>query len=332
MRVLIIGGTGLISVGIVHHLLQRGADITMFNRGQRANHLPVTVKQLVGDRNEFEVFERRFKSERWDVVIDMIGFTPSQALSDVRTFAGNCTHFIFCSTVCAYGVKVCPGGVVDETFPQEPISEYGKNKLACERILQDAQKSGAFMTTIIRPSHTYGPGNPLIDQLEFNSVSWDRIQKGLPVLIADGGMALWNSTHRDDVGKLFAYAAMNPKTYGKSYNATTQRVFSWADYYDEVGQVLGAKPRLVSMPADWIVNHDPRRFQLLAEITRYHGAYTSARAMDDVPEFKCEIDFKTGVKQTFDDLRARDAWRSGPDELYQNMIDQAASMGVMPQG
>ena len=32
MRVLIVGGTGLISTGIVKHLLSRGADVTLFNR------------------------------------------------------------------------------------------------------------------------------------------------------------------------------------------------------------------------------------------------------------------------------------------------------------
>ena len=36
MRALLIGGTGLISIGIVKHLLARGADVTMFNRGKHA--------------------------------------------------------------------------------------------------------------------------------------------------------------------------------------------------------------------------------------------------------------------------------------------------------
>jgi nucleoside-diphosphate-sugar epimerase len=330
MRVLIIGGTGLISVGIVKHLLARGADVTMFNRGKRESTL-TQVKQLTGDRNEFDVFERRFAGERFDVVIDMICFTPTQALSAVRAFSGNCTHFLFCSTVCTYGVKVSAQGVVDEHFPQEPISQYGKDKLACERIILDAHRSGSFMATVIRPSHTYGPGNPLIDQLEFNACAWDRIDKGLPVLIADGGMSLWNSTHRDDCGKLFAYAAMNSATYGKSYNATTQRVFSWRDYYREAAASMGKPARLVSMPADWIVGHDPRRFQLLSEITRFHGAYTSAAATADVPEFRCEIDFPTGAGQTLRDAVRRGVLASGSDGLYQAMIDKALAAGIQPQ-
>ncbi len=326
MRVLIIGGTGLISVGIVKHLQARGADITMFNRGKRENNFPASIRQLTGDRNEFDVFERRFAGDRFDVVIDMIAFSPQQARSDVRAFGGRCTHFIFCSTVCSYGVKIPSYAVVDEQFPQEPISEYGKNKLACEQIILEAHQTGAFAGTIIRPSHTYGEGSPLIDQLEPNPVAWDRMLKGKPVLMAGDGLGLWNSTHRDDVGKLFAYASLNPVAYGKSYNATTQSVFTWRDYYREVAQVLGVEAKVISMPAEWIVKQDRKRFGLLDEITRYHGAYTSALAMNDIPEFRCEIDFKTGAKRTLDDVVARGTLRPA-DDAYDAILKQALAAG-----
>lgn len=329
MRVLIIGGTGLISVGIVNHLLKRGAEITMFNRGKRENAIPDGVRQMIGDRNEFDVFERRFTTDRFDVVIDMIGFTPQQARSDVRAFGGHCTHFIFCSTVCSYGVKIPSYAVVDEQFPQEPISEYGKNKLLCEQIIQEAEQTGAFKATIIRPSHTYGEGSPLIDQLEPNPVSWDRMLSGKPVLIAGDGLGLWNSTHRDDVGKLFAYAALNSVAYGKSYNATTQTIFTWRDYYRQVAEVLGVEAKVISMPAEWIVAHDRKRFGLLDEITRYHGAYTSALAMKDIPEFQCEVDFKSGAKRTLDDMQARGALRKN-DDAYETMTSKALAAGASP--
>src|SRR4051812_48826719 len=109
MRVLIIGGTGLISTGIVKHLLARGADVTMVNRGKRENMLPGKIGQIIGDRNEFAAFEERFADERFDVVIDMICYTPEQAASAVRAFSGRCEQFIFCSTVCTYSFDVPAG-------------------------------------------------------------------------------------------------------------------------------------------------------------------------------------------------------------------------------
>ena len=333
MRVLIIGGTGLISTGIIKHLSTRGADISMLNRGQRENTLQTNVRQITGDRNDFAAFEKQFQSggDRFDVVIDMICFNPQQAESDVRAFAGRCEQFIFCSTVCTYGTKIPPTVVIDEAFPQEPISEYGRNKVACERILLEAGTKGSFKTTVIRPSCTYGPGGRLIDNLEFDPPAWDRIERGLPVLCSGDGLGLWVATHRDDVGKLFAYAALNPRTYGQSYNATRDENFTWRDYYAQAARALGKPANVLFMPADWIVKHDPKRFGLLREIAAFHGAYSSEKAKRDVPEFRCEVGFEEGARQTLEDVRRRGAWRgSGDDALYDEMVKKALTAGVEP--
>lgn len=329
MNALIIGGTGLISRGIVKHLLARGAEVTVYNRARRENTLPANVGTMVGDRNQFDDFQRTFADRRFDVVIDMICFNPPQAESAIRTFAGRCEQFIFCSTVCTYGVKVPPRVFIDETFSQEPISEYGRNKVACEDLFRRAHDDGKFKATIVRPSHTYGEGNPLIDNLEFDAVAWGRIERGEPVLCAGDGLGLWVSTHRDDCGKLFAYAAMNARTFGQSYNATRDEHTTWREYYSTVSAALGAKARLLFVPTQWIVRHDPRRFNLLREITAFHGAYDSAKAKRDMPEFRCEIGLAEGAKRTLDDVRRRGAWKDGAgDELYQRMVDDALAGGA----
>ena len=86
------------------------------------------------------------------------------------------------------------------------------------------------------------------------------------------------------------------------------------------------------MPADWIIKHDPKRFNLLAEITRFHGPYTSAKAMRDVPQFRCTIDYPDGAAETLADLKRRDALKSSRgDDLYDSMVAQALALGLTPQ-
>jgi nucleoside-diphosphate-sugar epimerase len=228
-------------------------------------------------------------------------------------------------------VKVPPGVLVDEQFPQEPISTYGQNKLLCEKLLLAAHAEKKFATTIIRPSCTYGPGSALIENLEGNPVTWDRVERGLHVLCAGDGLGLWVATHRDDCGKAFAYAAMNEKTFGQSYNATRDDNFTWQDFYREAASALGQKAKVLFMPAGWIVQHDPKRFGLLREITQFHGAYTSAKAKRDIPEFKCEVGFAEGAKETFADIRRRDQWKDGTnDSAYNQMVARALAAGVQP--
>src|SRR3954470_14974215 len=165
LDVLLVGGTGLISAGIVKHLLQRGAKVTVFNRRQRADTLPADVRRIVGDRTDRAAFERTFASSRFDVVIDMICFSPDDAESTARAFGGRCAQLQLCSTVCTYDPRTPPGVLVDERWPQRPLTAYGRDKLACEQRLLRAAAEGAFAVTIVRPSNTYGPGAPLIDQL-----------------------------------------------------------------------------------------------------------------------------------------------------------------------
>jgi nucleoside-diphosphate-sugar epimerase len=328
MRALIIGGTGLISSGIVEHLQARGASITLFNRGQRDSALTAGLPVIVGDRNDAAQFEQRLARERFDVVVDMICFTPAQAEATVRAFSGRVEQLIFCSTVCTYGFDVPPRVLVEETFPQRPTLQYGRDKLACEQRFRRAQAEGAFKTTIIRPSNTYGPGASLIDQMEFDSCVWDRVEQGLPVLCAEGGLGLWQSTHRRDVGRLFAYAAGNPRTYGEDFNATRDHVFTWRDYYREAAQALGTRAQLVMAPAGWVIAQNPERFGFLSDISRYHGAYSSEKAKRAVAEFRCEIDFVAGAAETLADMKRRGAWRrSEEDAEYAALVQRALELG-----
>ncbi len=336
MRILLLGGTGLISVGILKALRERpdagDLDVVCFNRGKSdakdTQPLPGDVRQVHGDRNDVPAMLSAFDGEAFDVLIDMIAFTPEQAEATAKLARQvRAQHLLFCSTVCTYGTKVPPGVVIDESFPQEPISGYGKNKLACEQFLLDQDD---FATTIVRPSNTYGEGGGFIDNLEFSTPRWSRIPAGLPMIVAGDGLGLWNSTHRDDVGKFFAHAAMNEVTFGKSYNTTTQRVFTWRDYYRETAQHFGKPVRLLFAPRDWIVAKDPDRFSLLREITGYHGAYTSAAAVRDVPEFTCDIDFATGASRTLAELERTGGLAPANDPLLDGMVDELTAMGLQP--
>jgi hypothetical protein len=69
----------------------------------------------------------------------------------------------------------------------------------------------------------------------------------------------------------------------------------------------------------------------LKEITQFHGAYDSSKAMRDVPEFQCEIDLKTGAAEVFADAKKRGAWRdSAGDSVYQAIVDEAMKLGMEP--
>jgi nucleoside-diphosphate-sugar epimerase len=299
VNVLIIGGTGLISTGIVKALEERGATVTVFNRGKTDDRLARGVRRLVGDRQNFPVFENAMADAgKWDVVLDMICFRPDEAESVVRAFAGRCGHFIFCSTVCTYGntQTIVP---TLETMPQHPHSRYGRDKLACEQIFLRAHAAGKFPVTIVRPSHTYGPGGGIINNLNTDATFLERLRRGRPVIVSGDGHGLWQSAYSDDVGRGFAFAAANPRCFGEAYNAVADEIVTWDQYTQRTAAAIGAPaPRLVHLPTDFLLAVAPQRYVALDEIFRFHGVYSNAKLKRDVPEFRLVTPYEEGVRRT----------------------------------
>ncbi len=299
VKALIIGGTGLISTGIVKALKARGAEITVFNRGTTDDRLGGDVRRLHGDRNDFPAFENAIAgSGAWDVVIDMICFTPGQTESDLRAFAGRCGHFIFCSTVCSYGntQTVIP---TDEHCAQRPHSDYGRNKLACEQIFLRAGENGKMPVTVFRPSHTYGPGGVIINNLGWAPSFVDRLRRGRPIIVSGDGHGLWQSAYSEDVGVGFASAAGRSQCFGQAYNIVGDDVFTWDQYTQRTAAAIGAPPpRIVHITTDLLLTIDRNRFAALEEIFRYHGVYSSAKLKRDVPEYRSATPFEEGVRRT----------------------------------
>jgi len=299
MKVLIIGGTGLISTGIVKALSTRGAAITVFNRGQTDDRLGAGVRHLAGDRNDFPAFEAAVAAAGpWDVVIDMICFRPDQAESDVRAFAGRCGHFIFCSTVCTYGNTQTVVPTLEDT-PQVPHSAYGRDKVACEQLFLRAHVAKKMPVTIFRPSHTYGPGGNVINNLGWEATFVDRLRRGRPIIVSGDGHGLWQSAFSEDVGVGFAGAAGNPACFGEAYNIVGDEVVTWDDYTRRTATAIGAPPpRIVHLPTDLLLAIDRPRYSALEEIFRFHGVYSSAKLKRVVPAYRSATPYEEGVRRT----------------------------------
>lgn len=321
MNVLIVGGTGLISSGIVKALKTRGATITVFNRGKTDDRLG-DVQRLSGDRNDFPAFEKAMAAAGpWDVVIDMICFKPEQAESDVRAFAGRTKHFIFCSTVCTYGNTQTIIPTTEET-PVKPLSAYGRDKVACEQIFLRAQDTAKMPVTIFRPSHTYGPGGVVINNIGWEPTFVDRLRKGRPIIVSGDGHGLWQSTFSEDVGVGFAYAAGNPKCFGQTYNIVGDEVVTWDQYTQRTAAAIGApKPRLVHLPTDLLMALDPQRFtSALGEIFRYHGVYSSEKLKRDVPQYRPNTPYEEGVRRTVEWMDRHGTIKSADDDAFEDQL------------
>ena len=234
MRALVIGGTEFISLHLVQELLRRGHEVTVFNRGTRAERLPAGVQAIAGDRKDHAGLRERLRGHRFDGVFD-ITYAPTLG-EDVAALVASLEgqpHIIFIST----------GRVYDHGLPI-PYSEdtprgfywgdYARHKIAAEDLLFERSRTGGGPITIVRPTHVMGPLNTRNNETFF----MDRIWRGRPVLVPGHGGWLRQFGHVEDLAVGMAAMLGNPKAYGQAYNVMGEDTVSQVGFVELIAEAM----------------------------------------------------------------------------------------------
>jgi nucleoside-diphosphate-sugar epimerase len=253
---MVIGGTGNISREIVRALLERGHEVSVYNRGRHRDPQPEGVRVIRGDRKERDAFEAAMRAEEVDAVIDMISYSPDDAASALRAFGGRVAHFIHCSTVMTYGPPV-PQPVCDETGALGARTPYGKAKIAADDLLLKAHRENGFPVSIIKPSYTYGPGIPLHRMIGDDGNWIDRMRKRKPILSAEGQL-LFQFLPSRDAGDLFALTVGRQALLGEIYNMVNSQAITWDDWHRLAGEAVGVEVEIVNAPQVVLMQTDDR--------------------------------------------------------------------------
>jgi nucleoside-diphosphate-sugar epimerase len=101
MRMLFIGGTGLISSAVSPLVVSQGHDLTLINRGTSLKaDAPQGAHVIVADVNDTDSFRAAIKADvatngEYDAVVQWIGFDPDHISRDIETFAGVTRQYVF---------------------------------------------------------------------------------------------------------------------------------------------------------------------------------------------------------------------------------------------
>jgi uncharacterized protein YbjT (DUF2867 family) len=103
LRVLFIGGSGIISSACCRLAVQRGIDLYALNRGAtRLRPLPAEVTILHGDIRDPASVQQALGGQEFDVVVNWVAFTPDHVKADIERFRGRIGQYVFISSASAY--------------------------------------------------------------------------------------------------------------------------------------------------------------------------------------------------------------------------------------
>jgi nucleoside-diphosphate-sugar epimerase len=240
------GGTRFNGLALVHELVRTGHDVTIFNRGQTQADLPRGVRRLLGDRKDHAALRAALAREEFDCVYDISAYTEDDVASIVDILRGRTGHYIFASSTAIYAatriLPITEDAAVDRSERQ---SEYGRNKLLCEALLQRAHREHGFPATIVPFSMVLGPHN-IVPEREQRMFA--RLLRGRPVMIPGDGTTLNQIGHVDDEARALRMLMLQPQSFGKRYNLTGRDCWTDEGYVDVFADAVGVEPRKVFVP------------------------------------------------------------------------------------
>jgi 2'-hydroxyisoflavone reductase len=253
VKLLVLGGTKFLGRAVAEAALDRGHDVTLFNRGRTNPEVFPEVEKLRGDRDgDLSALSGR----SWDAVVDTSAYVPQQARSSAETLTDAAGHYLFISSLSAYAD---PSHPLDEESPLaereqgqpddrllEDFSNYGALKVLCERA---ATEGFGGPTAIVRPGLIVGPHD-----LTGRFTYWPhRVARGGEVLAPAPAESQVQFIDVRDLGEWIVHLSEN-QVEGP-FNAANRDV-TWKALLETCRQVTGSEAELVWIDPEFLMEQE----------------------------------------------------------------------------
>jgi len=170
-KIFLIGGGGYVGSALVPKLLEFGYKVTVYDLfiyGEEVLEKHPNLNIIKGDIRNLSLLEENIKNFNYVIHLACISNDPSFELNpalgksiNLDCFRplveiakkSNINRFIYASSSSVYGIKNDKNVVEDLSL--EPLTDYSKFKVECERILNE-YTSDSFETVIVRPATVCG--------------------------------------------------------------------------------------------------------------------------------------------------------------------------------
>jgi nucleoside-diphosphate-sugar epimerase len=298
MKVLFVGGTGLISSACTALAAARGLDLFLLNRGNHPD-VPAGVTVLVADHRDEAAVACALDGHRFDAVVDWIAFRPDDIERDLRLFRGRTDQFVFISSASAYQKPLGHWLIREDTPLVNPFWDYSSDKIACEDRLMAAYRDG-FPVTIVRPSLTYGDTQvPLcVNSWEHPYTVIARMRAGKPVIVPGDGTSLWTITHNSDFAPGLIGLLGRSEAIGEAFSIMSDEVLTWDGIYRRTAAAAGVDARIVHIASDFITACMPEMKGTLLGDKAVSAVFDTSKIRRLVPDFAPVVPFAEGIART----------------------------------
>lgn len=319
MKLLLIGGTGVLSSAVTTVALQKGIKVTMINRGNHS--IPEGVEHIKADKDDIRTISSALKGSYFDAVMDFLCYTDDATEKSFQLYSNYTKQYFYVSSMAVYDKTQFGPPVEDHPKPLK-VWAYSVNKWKSEQKLQQMASKTDCKITVIRPSVTYGDTRipyGIYPQYGYHWTLCARILSGKPIITWNGGQNTTTMLRVEDFAVGMVGLIGNPLAYNEAFNICASKPTSFCKVLEIMGNYLHHEVKTVDLPVDWYASEIPNRA----------GELKGGRAMDVmckpeevgteinkikrvVPEFNETYTVEEGITKT---LKAYES------QNYQNGID-----------
>jgi nucleoside-diphosphate-sugar epimerase len=315
MKVLFLGGTGIISTASTRLAAERGIELTLLRRGQHTADFPKNVSTIAIDVTDEAAVAGALGNRMYDAVVDWVGFTAADVERDIRLFRDRTRQFIFISSASAYQRPVGHYLITESTPLKNPYWQYSRDKIACEERLMRAYREESFPITIVRPSLTYGETQVVlaVNSWQKSYTVVDRMRLGKKVIVPGDGSSLWVITHNSDFAQGLVGLLGHRQAIGHAFHITSDEAMTWDQFYRITGQAAGVEARIVHIASDFLGACIPDEVGSLTGDKASSVVFDNSKIKRFVPGYCAKVPFAQGIQRTIEWFDA-DARRKEIDE------------------
>lgn len=315
-KALVTGGTGFVGSHLIEYLLKQNISVKCLVRKTSdtkwLKELP--VEYVTASLVKPELLSDAVKGI--DYIFHIGGLTKAKRNEDfytvnysgtknlleaARVFNGTIKRFVYCSSQAAAGPSKS-NEPIDENSSPNPVSIYGKSKLAGEEAVLEYKKY--FPVTIVRPPSVFGPRD-----IDFLFIFKMLNKRFYPILGTEN--RFYNFIFVSDLVKGIYETAVSEKGVNQTFFLCDDRIYSWGEFINISKNILGKKVLKISIPLPFLyisaffsdiiakIIRTPSIFNLqkVAEFKEQYWTCTSKKAHDLI-NFKTEYTLEDALNLT----------------------------------
>ena len=263
MKVLIIGGMGLIGGALTEAAVKKGMEVYVCSRSPLfGKYTSLNIVGVQGNWND-DSFAQQLVSDYFDVIVDTQVFTKKQLIRSLQIVNDHCTQYIYISTDSVYAHPASNVKEDDYIGLEQLRWSYGYNKRDAEIYILSHSKEYNFYWTGIRPTVTWGETRfPVGFASKRNTnTSINRLIEGKPILLFDDINAKHAICRVSIIGNAVVDLFLNENAKEQFYHVSDDKAYTYMEIYKIVEDILGIKGKYVHLPSKILKKYNKNLYE-----------------------------------------------------------------------